>query len=100
VSQESAEVLGPPAGRIARSAGVLVFISALTKPVNFLREAIFSGETRTLAIDLMLALCRWPKGCELSTGFAARIQWSTPAFQRTRVIWGQKDDYALWHLES
>ena len=55
MSQESAEVLGPPAGRIARSAGVLVFISALTKPLNFLREAIFSGEMRTLAIDLMLA---------------------------------------------
>jgi len=43
VSQESAEVLGPPAGRIARSAGVLVFISALTKPVNFLREAIVAA---------------------------------------------------------
>jgi putative peptidoglycan lipid II flippase len=43
VSQESAEVLGPPAGRIARSAGALVFVSALTKPVNFLREAIVAA---------------------------------------------------------
>lgn len=43
MSQESAEVLGPPAGHIARSAGVLVFISALTKPVNFLREAIVAA---------------------------------------------------------
>lgn len=43
MNQESAEVLGPPAGRIARSAGALVVISALTKPVNFLREAIVAA---------------------------------------------------------